>query len=68
MDEVKAMARAGESMGRAVGTGIKSARCGAKRAGAMGVSLSKQAAARAEQELASRGISTEDLQERLAQK
>ncbi|MBB5154281.1 hypothetical protein [Saccharopolyspora phatthalungensis] len=68
MDEVKAMARAGESVGKAVGTGIKSARHGAKRAGEVGVALSRQAAVRAEQELASRGYSTEELQELLAQR
>ncbi|RKT84376.1 hypothetical protein SAMN05421805_103305 [Saccharopolyspora antimicrobica] len=68
MDEVKAMARAGESVGKAVGTGIKTARRNAKRAGEVGVALSRHAAALAEQELASRGISTEDLQEKLAQR
>jgi hypothetical protein len=68
MDEVKAMARAGENVGKAVGTGIKSARRGAKRAGEVGVALSRQAAARAEQELASRGYSTDELQELVAQR
>ncbi|MCI2422306.1 hypothetical protein MOQ72_33230 [Saccharopolyspora sp. K220] len=68
MDEVKAMARAGESVGRAVGTGFKSARHGAKRASEVGMALSKHAAARAEQELANRGISTDELQERIAQR
>ncbi|MGP4018604.1 hypothetical protein [Saccharopolyspora sp. 5N708] len=68
MDEVKAMARAGESVGKAVGTGIKSARHGAKRASEIGMALSKQAASRAEQELANRGISTDELQERIAQR
>jgi hypothetical protein len=68
MDEVKAMARAGESVGKAVGTGIKSARHGAKRAAAIGMALSKQAAVRAEHELANRGISTDELQERIAQR
>ncbi|MEU6264378.1 hypothetical protein [Saccharopolyspora shandongensis] len=67
MDEVKAMARAGESVGKAVGTGLKSARHGAKRAGEVGMALSKQAAARAEQELANHGYSTDELQERIAQ-
>ncbi|WP_190819796.1 hypothetical protein [Saccharopolyspora pogona] len=68
MDEVKAMARAGESVGKAVGTGIKSARHGARRAGEVGVALSKQAAARAEQELANHGYSTDELQELIAQR
>ncbi|MER7010473.1 hypothetical protein ABT324_03460 [Saccharopolyspora sp. NPDC000359] len=68
MDEVKAMARAGESVGKAVGTGIKSARRNARRASEVGVAFSKHAAALAEQELANRGISTDELQERIAQR
>ena len=68
MDEVKAMARAGESVGKAVGTGIRSARIGARRAGRAGVAMSKHAAARAEYELANRGIDTDELQERIARK
>ncbi|MGW1681767.1 hypothetical protein [Saccharopolyspora sp. NPDC002376] len=68
MDEVKAMARAGESVGKAVGTGIKSARHGAKRASEVGVAFSKHAAMLAEQELANRGISTDELQEKIAQR
>ncbi|SFS84885.1 hypothetical protein [Saccharopolyspora flava] len=68
MDEVKAMARAGETVGKAVGTGIKQARHGAKSAGETGAALSKQAAARAEQELSRRGYSTEELQELIAQR
>ncbi|GAA4611265.1 hypothetical protein [Saccharopolyspora hordei] len=68
MDEVKAMARAGENVGKALGVGIKSARRSAKRAGEAGLALSKHAAELAEQELASRGISTEELQERLLQR
>ncbi|WP_207918875.1 hypothetical protein [Saccharopolyspora karakumensis] len=68
MDEVNAMAKAGETVGKAVGTGIKQARHGAKRAGETGAVLSRQAAARAEQELANRGYSTEELQELIAQR
>lgn len=68
MDEVKAMARAGESMGKAVGTGIRTAREGATRAGQAGAELSRHAVARAEQELASRGVTAEELQEQLAQR
>lgn len=68
MDEVNAMARAGEGMGKAVGTGIRTARHGATRAGKVGMEVSRQAAVIAEQELASHGISTDDLQERLAQR
>ena len=68
MDEVNAMAKAGETVGKAVGTGIKQARHGAKLASEQGIVLSKQAAARAEQELADRGYSTEELQELIAQR
>jgi hypothetical protein len=68
MDEVKVMGRAGESVGKAVGTGIRTARHGANRAGKAGAEMSKHAAARAEQELANHGISTEQLQELFAQK
>ena len=68
MDEVNAMARAGETVGKAVGTGIRSAREGATRAGYAGMDMSRHAAARAEQELASHGISADELQERLAQR
>ncbi len=68
MDEVKAMAQAGETVGKAVGTGLRTARHGVTHAGKVGVEVSKQAASRAEQELASHGISTDDLQEQLAQK
>ena len=68
MDEVNAMARAGEEMGKAVGTGVRSARHGATRAGRVGMEVSRQAVAIAEQELNSRGIDTEDLQERITQR
>ncbi len=68
MDEVKTMSRAGESVGKAVGTGVRGARHGAKRASKVGAEVTRQAAVLAEQELASRGISTDDLQERLAQR
>ncbi|QUG99424.1 hypothetical protein HUO13_00160 [Saccharopolyspora erythraea] len=68
MDEVKTMTRAGENVGRAVGTGIRSARIGAARAGRAGMAMSKTAAARAEYELANRGIDTDELQELIARK
>lgn len=68
MDEVNAMARAGEGMGKAVGTGVRSARHGATRAGKVGMEVSRQAVAIAEQELASRGVDTDDLQERITQR
>ncbi len=68
MNEVDAMARAGEGMGKAVGTGLRTARHGATRASKAGMEVSRQAAALAEQELAQRGISTDDVQERIAQR
>jgi hypothetical protein len=68
MDEVKTMAQAGEHVGRAVGTGIRTARQGAALAGKASAAASRQAATRAEHELAQRGISTDELQERLAQR
>lgn len=68
MDEVQTMSRAGENVGKAVGTGVRSARYGAARASKLGAEIYRQAALLAEQELASRGISTDDLQERLMQR
>ncbi|GAA2821784.1 hypothetical protein [Saccharopolyspora taberi] len=68
MDEVKAMTRAGESVGRAVGTGLRSARLGACRAGRAGMEMSRQAAALAEHELTNRGIDPDELQERIARR
>ncbi|RCW47244.1 hypothetical protein DFQ14_101592 [Halopolyspora algeriensis] len=68
MDEVTAMSRAGENVGKAVGTGVRNARHGAVRASKAGAEIYRQAALLAEQELASRGISTDDLQERFMQR
>ncbi|GAB2653726.1 hypothetical protein GCM10027271_10120 [Saccharopolyspora gloriosae] len=68
MDEVEAMARTGENVGRAVGTGVRTAREGAVRAGKAGRSATKQYIARAEQELTERGLAPEHLPELLAQK
>ncbi|MHA6801807.1 hypothetical protein [Salinifilum ghardaiensis] len=68
MDEVTTMARAGENMGKAVGTGMRTARHGAKRAGHVGLVVSKQAAARADRELAQRGLSTAEIQDQLARR
>lgn len=68
MDEVKTMSRAGENVGKAVGTSVRGARHGAKRASEVGLAVSKQAAARADQELADRGVSTTELQDQLARR
>lgn len=62
------MSRAGESVGRAVGTGVRSARHGAAHARKAGSKVTRQAVVLAEQELAAHGISTDDLQERIAQR
>lgn len=67
MDEVKAMAAAGEQVGRAVGTGVRAARHAATHAGKVGATASRQAATRAQQELASRGVSAGELREALAE-
>lgn len=66
MDEVKAMAVAGERVGMAVGTGMRTARRLATRTGRAGAAASRQAAARAQQELVNRGVSTDELREILA--
>lgn len=68
MDEVEAMARTGENVGRAVGTGVRTAREGAVRAGEASRTATRQAIARAEQELAEHGLSPEHLPELLTQK
>lgn len=67
MDEVKAMAVAGERVGRAVGTGVRTARQVATHTGLAGAAASKQAAARAQEELVNRGLSASKVCERLAQ-
>ncbi len=68
MDEVATMARAGENMGKAVGTGMRTARHGAKRAGHVGKAVSKHAAAQADRELAQRGLSIAEIQDQLARR
>jgi hypothetical protein len=52
MDEVKAMAQAGESVGKAVGTGLRTIRRNAVRAGQAGAEHAAKAAAAAEHKLA----------------
>src|SRR5699024_10978939 len=68
MDEVKTMSRAGENVGKAVGTGMRGARHSARRASDVGIAMSKQAAADADHELAQRGVSTTELQDQLARR
>lgn len=67
MDEVKAMAAAGEQVGRAVGTGVRAVRHAATRAGMAGATASRQAAARAQQELAGRDITAGELREAITE-
>ncbi|MEU6154864.1 hypothetical protein ABZ816_33225 [Actinosynnema sp. NPDC047251] len=59
MDEVDAMARAGESVGKAVGTGLRAVRRGAVRAGHAGADAAVTWAERAEGKLAERGVTAE---------
>ncbi|MEV0677002.1 hypothetical protein AB0I60_10800 [Actinosynnema sp. NPDC050436] len=59
MDEVDAMARAGESVGKAVGTGLRAVRRGAVRAGHAGADAAVTWAERAEGKLAERGVTAD---------
>jgi phage-related tail protein len=52
MDEVKAMTHAGETVGRAVGSGLRTLRRGAVQVGQAGAEAAAQAAAAMEQKLA----------------
>lgn len=67
MDEVKAMARAGEAVGKAVGTGMHAVRLGAQRAGHAGAEMTVRAAHVAEQKLAERGVAPRQLTDALVQ-
>jgi hypothetical protein len=55
MDEVKAMTHAGETVGRAVGTGLRTLRRGAVQVGQAGAEAAAQAAVAVEQKLAESG-------------
>ncbi len=61
MDEVDAMARAGESVGKAVGTGLRAARRGAVRAGQAGAGAAAEWAERTEARLAERGVTADHI-------
>lgn len=67
MDDVKAMSRAGETVGKAVGSGWRSARRGAKRAGQAGVDATARAAAVADRKLTERGVAPKQLAEAIAE-
>ena len=58
MDEVKAMTHAGETVGRAVGTGLRTLRQGAVQVGQAGAEAAARAATAAEQKLAETGQET----------
>lgn len=67
MDEVKAMTRAGETVGKAVSSGWVAARRGAKRAGQAGVDATSKAAHTADRKLTERGVAPRQLAEALAE-
>jgi hypothetical protein len=67
MDEVKAMTRAGETVGKAVGSGWRSARHNAIRAGQAGAEATSRAALAADRKLTERGVAPRQLAEALAE-
>lgn len=67
MDDVKAMTRAGETVGKAVSSGLVAARRNAKRAGQAGVEATSRAARKADRKLTERGVAPRQLAEALAE-
>jgi hypothetical protein len=67
MDDVKAMTRAGETVGKAVGSGWTATRRGAERAGHAGVEAAARAAKTADRKLTERGLAPRQLSEALAE-
>jgi hypothetical protein len=65
MDEIEAMARAGETVGEAVGKGLRAVRIGAARATHAGAEASSRLAHRTEQRLTEQGFGNLDAQELL---
>lgn len=63
MDDVKAMNRAGETVGKAVSTGLLAARRGAKRAGQASADATSRAAHTADRKLTERGVAPRQLAE-----
>ena len=61
MDEVKAMTHAGETVGRAVGTGLRTLRRGAVQVGHAGAEAAAHAATAVEQKLAESGQDAKEL-------
>ncbi|AOS60865.1 hypothetical protein [Actinoalloteichus hymeniacidonis] len=72
MDEVRAMAAAGESVGRAMGSGVRTVREGAQRASKAGteatVKAARKAARSAEAQLAERRLTPQQLAELIESK
>lgn len=68
MDEVDAMTLAGESVGKAVGTGLRAARRGAVRAGHVGASAAVQIATKAEHKLAEHGMAADQIRDALGER
>ncbi|HEX6359770.1 hypothetical protein [Actinophytocola sp.] len=67
MDDVKAMTRAGETVGKAVGSGWRTARRSAKRAGQAGIDATSRAAHTADRKLTERGVAPRQLAGALAE-
>jgi hypothetical protein len=67
MDDAKAMTRAGETVGKAVSSGLLAARRGAQRAGQAGVEVTSKAAQTADRKLTERGVAPRQLAEALAE-
>lgn len=67
MDDVKAMSRAGDTVGKAVGTGWLAVRRGAKRAGQASAEATIRAAQAADQKLTERGVAPQQLGAALAE-
>jgi hypothetical protein len=67
MDDVKAMTRAGETVGKAVGSGWLAVRRGAKRAGQASADATSKAAHAADRKLTERGVAPQHLAVALAE-
>ncbi len=67
MDDVKAMTRAGETVGKAVGSGWLAVRQGAKLAGQAGADATTRAAYAADRKLTERGVAPQQLAVALAE-
>lgn len=67
MDDVKAMNRAGETVGKAVGSGWLAVRRGAKRAGQASADATTKAAHAADRKLTERGVAPQQLAVALAE-